>query len=61
MELLKALNDKKFDLRIRDRKVEEGLVSKGEVDNYLDELVDDSDHFTLISVDDNVKKRRSVE
>lgn len=45
MRLCDALDDKKFDLRIRDRLIAEGKINKGDVDQYLSQLSDDTDNF----------------
>lgn len=41
MKLKNALDDKKLDLRLRDRLVAEGKLTKEEVSDYLKKLVDD--------------------
>lgn len=42
MRLSKALNDKVMDVRLRDKLVADGSLSKSEVEKYLNELPDDS-------------------
>lgn len=42
MRLARALDDKKLDLRLRDKLLHEGKVSKSELDNYFNSLPDDA-------------------
>lgn len=45
MRLSRALKDKTFDLRLRDKLVSEGKVSKKDVDSYLKDLEDDTENM----------------
>lgn len=45
MRLCDALDDKKFDLRIRDRLLAEGKINSSDLDKYLADLGDDSQNF----------------
>lgn len=42
MKLRIAMDDKKMDVRLRDRFMTEGRISKSEVETYLSSLDDDS-------------------
>lgn len=42
MKLKMALDEKQLDLRLRDRLVAEGKVTKADLDKYLASLTDDS-------------------
>ncbi len=42
MRLSRALEDKKLDLRLRDKLMHEGKLSKADIDQYLATLPDDS-------------------
>lgn len=46
MRLSRALNDKKLDLRLRDKLVHEGKMTHKEVDEYLNSLPDDGANAT---------------
>lgn len=46
MRLSRALNDKKLDLRLRDKFVHEGKMSHKEVEEYLNSLPDDAANAT---------------
>ena len=48
MRLSRALNDKKMDLRLRDKLVHEGKLSATDVEKYLNELPDDATNATTI-------------
>ncbi len=53
MRLSRALNDKKLDLRLRDKLVHEGKMTHKEVEEYLNSLPDDSANATTTGkVDD---------
>lgn len=45
MRLSKALNDKVMDVRLRDKLVADGSLSKEEVQKYLSELPDDNSNL----------------
>ncbi len=42
MRLCDALDDKKFDIRIRDRLIAEGKITKKDIDSYLDKIADEA-------------------
>ncbi len=44
MRLNQALEEKKLDVRLRDRLVADGKVSHGDVQNYLQNLPDDGEN-----------------
>jgi polyhydroxyalkanoate synthesis regulator phasin len=46
MRLSRALNDKKLDLRLRDKLVHEGKMTHKEVEDYLNSLPDDAANAT---------------
>jgi len=46
MRLSKALKEKELDLRLRDKHIVEGKLSKAEVDQYLANLPDDGNKLT---------------
>ena len=46
MRLSRALNDKKLDLRLRDKLVHEGKMTHKEVEEYLNSLPDDAANAT---------------
>ena len=49
MKLAKALNDKQMDVRIVDRLLAEGKISKSDLDNYLQNLPDEEGNFESVS------------
>ncbi len=51
MELFEALEQKKYDLRMIDRLVEEGKLSKSEVKSYLASLVDDESSCEFVEIE----------
>jgi hypothetical protein len=53
MKLRMALDDKMLDVRLRDRLVTEGKVSKEEVAKYLQSLPDDSANCIELSPTEN--------
>ncbi len=57
MELKIALQDKKFDLRIRDRVIAEGKLSKEEADSFEAGLEDSE--FNVSFVEDDSKESRT--
>lgn len=48
MKLRIAMDDKKMDLRLRDRFLTEGRISKSDVDQYLKSLPDDEGNFEKV-------------
>ena len=51
MRLSRALKQKELDLRLRDKLVAEGKLSKNDVDKFLNDLSDDSSNMTAASVE----------
>ncbi len=49
MSLFESLKDKKFDLRLRDKWLADGRISKEEVDEYEKNLEDDGPNATTVS------------
>jgi hypothetical protein len=48
MRLSRALNDKKMDLRLRDKLVHEGKITKSQLDDFLTGLPDDAANATSV-------------
>ena len=48
MRLSKALEDKKLDVRLRDKLVHEGKLTKQDCESYLSSLPDDNSNATFI-------------
>tara|TARA_R110002072_G_scaffold64203_2_gene159382 strand:+ start:228916 stop:229098 length:183 start_codon:yes stop_codon:yes gene_type:complete len=46
MRLSRALEDKKLDLRLRDKLVHEGKISQADLDKYYQSLTDDTENST---------------
>ena len=55
MKLRLALEEKLMDVRIRDRLVAEGKISKEELKKYMDSMVDDSKTAVPLDHEDNQK------
>ncbi|MFL5785056.1 MAG: hypothetical protein ACJ76H_10625 [Bacteriovoracaceae bacterium] len=55
MKLRLALEEKLMDVRIRDRLVAEGKISKEELKKYMDSLNDDGKTAVSLDQDDNQK------
>jgi hypothetical protein len=55
MRLSRALEEKKLDVRLRDKLVHEGTLTKSEVDEYLNSLPDDESRATT-SADAEAKR-----
>jgi hypothetical protein len=53
MNLKEALDDKKFDVRLRDRLVAEGKITPQELDTFKKALNDDEDSSSVIQIDDS--------
>ncbi len=47
MQLSRALQDKLLDIRLRDKLVAEGKLTKAQVDEFLKSLGDDDSNMTL--------------
>jgi polyhydroxyalkanoate synthesis regulator phasin len=61
MRLSRALNDKKMDLRLRDKLIHEGKLSANDVDTYLNDLPDDAANATTIGEMDNKVNTSALE
>ncbi len=48
MKLNQALEEKKLDLRVRDRLISEGIITSSDVQTYLKNLEDDSKNFIAL-------------
>jgi hypothetical protein len=48
MRLARALNDKKMDLRLRDKLVHEGKITKNQLNEFLSSLPDDGVNATSV-------------
>lgn len=48
MKLAKALEEKTMDIRLQDRLLAEGKLSKAEVDSYLSKIVDDEGNYEVV-------------
>jgi hypothetical protein len=51
MKLAKALQEKEMDVRLLDRHLGEGKLTKSEVDTYLSKLDDDQGNFEKVDAD----------
>ena len=49
MKLAKALNDKQMDVRIVDRLLAEGKISKSDLDNHLQNLPDEAGNYESVA------------
>lgn len=56
MKLRQALEEKQLDLRLRDRLLAEGKITKEDVQKYLKALADDA--AKAVSLDPNEEKSR---
>ena len=48
MKLAKALDDKKMDMRVIDRLLAEGKISKSEFDKHMNDLPDETGNFDFV-------------
>ncbi len=46
MKLAQAIQEKKFDVRLKDKHMAEGAISKSDMDSFLEQLPDESDNMT---------------
>jgi hypothetical protein len=53
MNLKEALDDKKFDVRLRDRLVAEGKITQQELETFKKSLNDEEDNSSTIQIDDS--------
>ncbi|MBF0207820.1 MAG: hypothetical protein HQK53_13125 [Oligoflexia bacterium] len=51
MRLHNAINDKLYDIRLRDKFVADGNLSKNDVDTYCASLTDDTEKAISLSID----------
>ena len=51
MRLKQALDEKMTDIRLRDRLLAEGKISKEEIEKFLNELPDDKDYYEVVSTE----------
>lgn len=58
MRLSNALKEKKMDLRLRDKNIAEGKISKEELDQFVTSLPDDTASMTFV---DDVAKAQLAE
>lgn len=52
MKLAKALDEKIMDIRLRDKLMAEGKLTKAQVDEYLNKVTDDRPKATEVKVED---------
>ncbi|EQC46082.1 hypothetical protein [Bacteriovorax sp. Seq25_V] len=50
MRLARALEEKLLDLRLRDKLIAEGKVTKAQVEEYLNSLTDDEDNSEMTEI-----------
>jgi hypothetical protein len=48
MKLRIAMDDKKMDVRLRDRFITENIVSKSDIETYLSALPDDEGNYEVV-------------
>ena len=60
MRLFKALQDKLMDVRLRDKWIEDGKITRDEVEKYLQNLKDDSSELTYTNNVDKEKKEANT-
>ena len=53
MKLKMALEEKELDVRLRDRLVAEGKLTKQELDKRLNELPDEEGNYTVLNAKDS--------
>lgn len=58
MKLAKALDEKIMDVRLRDKLMAEGKLTKAQVDEYLNKVPDDRTKGTEVKVEDIGKGNR---
>ena len=61
MRLSSALEDKLLDIRLRDKFLAEGKITKELLQEYLNTLVDEGDNFEMVEVKKRDKKSVPVE
>ena len=61
MRLGRALQEKMMDVRLRDKLLAEGKISKAEVDAFLSKLPEDQSNAMLAEVEEKSKKEESEE
>lgn len=55
MRLAKALEEKLLDLRLRDKLIAEGKVTKTQVEEYLKKLSDDEENSEMTEVSQRIR------
>lgn len=55
MRLAKALEEKLLDLRLRDKLLAEGKVTKAQVEEYLNSLSDDEENSEVTEVSQRIR------
>lgn len=53
MKLKLALDEKMLDVRLRDRLLAEGTITKSDIDSYLNGLAEESGNFERLGGEDN--------
>lgn len=61
MKLNMALKDKLMDIRLRGKLVEEGKLSKAELDKFLSSIPDETDNFLSVDKLEEKKKMQKKE
>ena len=61
MKLAKALNEKLYDVRLQDKLVGEGKLSREGLKNYCQSLVDDSENAIYVDLTNNSNSSDSSE
>lgn len=55
MRLAKALEEKLLDLRLRDKLIAEGKVTKAQVQEYLNKIADDEENSEMVEVSQRIR------
>ena len=58
MKLARALEEKLLDVRLRDKLMAEGKLTKAEVDEYLQKVPDDQKNALEVKIDENGRSAR---
>lgn len=61
MRLSRALEDKKLDLRLRDKLVHEGKITQADMDKYYTSLPDDAANATTTDVENKAVSTEETE
>ena len=57
MKLKMALEEKEVDLRLRDRKIQQGLLTKDQVNKYLKDIPEEKNYFHIGEKEDKSKQQ----